>query len=108
MVVVRQRSVFCGTVPRVTPGGRYPPPCPVEPGPSSAPTQTNPGAQRGRPADSSAVPVTVLERFLGPRACWSTRACARYRQPQTNMEVAVGYSLGIDVGTTHIKYRVIH
>jgi hypothetical protein len=108
MVVVRQRSVFCGTVPRVTPGGRYPPPCPVEPGPSSAPTQTNPGAHRGRPADSAAVPVTVLERFLGPRACWSTRACARYRQPQTNMEVAVGYSLGIDVGTTHIKYRVIH
>jgi len=31
-----RRSVFCGTVPRVTPGGRYPPPCPVEPGLSSA------------------------------------------------------------------------
>ena len=31
-----RRSVFCGTVPRVTPGGRYPPPCPVEPGRSSA------------------------------------------------------------------------
>jgi hypothetical protein len=30
-----RRSVLCGTVPRVTPGGRYPPPCPVEPGPSS-------------------------------------------------------------------------
>jgi hypothetical protein len=28
----RRRSVLCGTVPRVTPGGRYPPPCPVEPG----------------------------------------------------------------------------
>src|SRR5688572_21783772 len=26
-----RRSVFCGTVPRVTPGGCYPPPCPVEP-----------------------------------------------------------------------------
>jgi len=24
----RWRSVFCGTVPRVAPGGRYPPPCP--------------------------------------------------------------------------------
>ena len=35
----RKRSVFCGTVPRVTPGGRYPPPCPVEPGPSSARTR---------------------------------------------------------------------
>src|SRR4029450_3593216 len=33
---VRRRSVFCGTVPRVSPGGRYPPPCPVEPGLSSA------------------------------------------------------------------------
>src|SRR5215831_12466179 len=29
------RSAFCGTVPRVTPGRRYRPPCPVEPGPSS-------------------------------------------------------------------------
>ncbi len=32
----RRRSAFCGTIPRVTPGGRYPPPCPVEPGRSSA------------------------------------------------------------------------
>src|SRR3954463_12816841 len=31
----RWRSVFCGTVPRVTSGGCWPPPCPVEPGPSS-------------------------------------------------------------------------
>ncbi len=31
-----RRSALCGTVPRVTPGGRYPPPCPVEPGLSSA------------------------------------------------------------------------
>src|SRR5688572_31887612 len=35
-----RRSVLCGTVPRVTPGGRYPPPCPVEPGPSSTPPRT--------------------------------------------------------------------
>jgi len=44
------RSVLCGTVPRVTPGRCYRPPCPVEPGPSS------PGhartARRGRPAGS--------------------------------------------------------
>ena len=33
---VSGRFVFCGTVPRVTPGGRYPPPRPVEPGLSSA------------------------------------------------------------------------
>jgi hypothetical protein len=31
-----RRSAFCGTVPRVAPGGRYPPPCPVESGLSSA------------------------------------------------------------------------
>jgi hypothetical protein len=31
----RWRSALCGTVPRVTPGGRYPPPRPVESGPSS-------------------------------------------------------------------------
>src|SRR6266567_434989 len=37
------RSVFCGTVPRVTPGRRYRPPCPVEPGPSS------PGLHPARP-----------------------------------------------------------
>ena len=30
-----RRFVLCGTVPRVTPGGCCPPPCPVEPGPSS-------------------------------------------------------------------------
>jgi len=33
---IRRRSVFCGTIPRVTPGRRYRPPCPTEPGPSSA------------------------------------------------------------------------
>lgn len=31
-----RRSVFCGTVPWVAPGRRYLPPCPVEPGRSSA------------------------------------------------------------------------
>jgi len=31
----QRRSVFCGTVPRVTPGRCYRPPCRVEPGPSS-------------------------------------------------------------------------
>src|SRR5690606_3408967 len=32
-----RRSSLCGTVPRVTPGGRYPPPCSAEPGRSSVP-----------------------------------------------------------------------
>src|SRR5438445_2564267 len=42
------RSVLCGTVPRVTPGGRYPPPCPVESGLSSA---------GGEPPDAAACPA---------------------------------------------------
>src|SRR5271165_3164917 len=41
--LTRGRSVFCGTVPRVAPGRRYRPPCPVEPGPSS------PGLRPARP-----------------------------------------------------------
>ena len=41
--LAQRRSVFCGTVPRVTPGRRYRPPCPVEPGPSS------PGLRPARP-----------------------------------------------------------
>ena len=46
----RGRSVLCGTVPRVTPGGRYPPPCSAKSGLSSAP----PRWDRDRLADSSA------------------------------------------------------
>src|SRR6201992_2272933 len=44
--LARWRSVFCGTVPRVTPGRRYRPPCPVEPGPSS--TGLRPARPPGR------------------------------------------------------------
>jgi len=44
--VRKWRSVFCGTVPRVTPGRCYRPPCRVEPGPSSP----GPKARRDRPA----------------------------------------------------------
>jgi hypothetical protein len=44
------RSVLCGTVPRVTPGRCYRPPCPVEPGPSS-PSHAR-TARRDRPAGS--------------------------------------------------------
>src|SRR3954451_5335110 len=43
-----RRSVLCGTFPRVAPGGCCPPPCPVEPGPSS----TQP-VRRGRPTSPS-------------------------------------------------------
>ena len=42
---VLQRSVFCGTFLRVTPSGRYPPPCSTEPGRSSV--TRSPCARRG-------------------------------------------------------------
>jgi hypothetical protein len=72
-----RRSAFCGTVPRVTPGGRYPPSCPSEPGRSSA----GPKSRRGRPAGSSAVRPMVPAgrsrpaRRPGPAA----RGCAGAR-----------------------------
>jgi hypothetical protein len=57
--VARRRSVFCGTFPRVTPGGCCPPPCPVEPGLSSASDSrshsTRPPGRLVRRADSLAV-----------------------------------------------------
>src|SRR6187402_1478726 len=51
-----RRSVLCGTVSRITPGGCYPPPCPVEPGRSSAlrsPAATRPSSRPIRAAESS-------------------------------------------------------
>jgi hypothetical protein len=56
------RSALCGTVPRVTPGGCYPPPCPVESGLSSA----GPRTRRGRPAGSSA--VSMVRPVAGRRS----------------------------------------
>src|SRR6516164_11496598 len=55
------RSVFCGTFPRVTPGRRYRPPCPVEPGPSS------PGLRPARP------PGRLTRAQDTPGGWWSTR-----------------------------------
>ena len=54
---VRGRSVFCGTFPRVTPGRRYRPPCPAEPGPSS--TLLADQERRGRPACSPAAVIRI-------------------------------------------------
>jgi len=68
------RSVLCGTVPRVTPGRCYRPPCPVEPGPSS------PGharmARRDRPAGSP------LPSRIG--ACAARVRTTRSRRPGGN------------------------
>src|SRR6478735_5886168 len=61
----RRRFVLCGTVPRVTPGGCWPPPCPVEPGLSSTLPEGHAAVARparppfdqpsGEPADRAAV-----------------------------------------------------
>ena len=56
-----RRSVFCGTIPRVTPGRRYRPPCPVEPGPSS------PGLRPARPPGRLTRPQDT------PNATWPAR-----------------------------------
>jgi hypothetical protein len=67
----RRRSVFCGTFPRVTPGRRYRPPCPAEPGPSSAvPANRN---RRDRPAS---LPVA-------PRNCMPCRAGGAQGNPRS-------------------------
>jgi hypothetical protein len=59
------RSVLCGTVPRVAPGGRYPPPCPVESGLSST------LACRDHPADSSAEQATRIWATRSTHGCGS-------------------------------------
>jgi hypothetical protein len=60
---IRRRSVFCGTIPRVTPGRRYRPPCPVEPGPSSA--------RREHRHDAAARPTrSPLHPGYAPQARW--------------------------------------
>ena len=53
------RSVFCGTVSRVTPGGCYPPSCPVEPGRSSTPLCQRHRMSRpsGRPTQAPSLSV---------------------------------------------------
>ncbi len=57
-----RRSVLCGTVPILTDGGSYPPPCPVEPGLSS----TRP-VQRTAPA-AIARPTPAPHRIVRPLA----------------------------------------
>ena len=67
---VRRRSVFCGTIPRVTPGRRYRPPCPAEPGPSSA-CQARPDATRppGQLARRCAQDTGSQRRRAAPARC---------------------------------------
>ena len=57
------RSIFCGTCLRVSPSGRYPPPCPAEPGLSSAD-----GSSQTRPTRSPSQPVPPSGYGLLPAA----------------------------------------
>ena len=52
---------FCGTFPRVSPGGRYPPPCPLVSGLSSR-GFLSPRGPLGPPADGSPAPRTAAKR----------------------------------------------
>lgn len=58
-----RRFLFCGTGLRVSPSGRYPPPCSAEPGLSSvAPSR---GTQRDRLANPSSLNATVSAGLVG-------------------------------------------
>jgi len=83
------RSVLCGTVPRVTPGRCYRPPCPVEPGPSS-PSHAR-TTRRDRPAGSpfpprigACAPRVTRSGRSGPgnrRGCHQRPAVPEGRRP---------------------------
>src|SRR4029453_3684299 len=70
-----RRFAFCGTVPRVTPGGRYPPPCPVESGLSSPiqfPRPTRPPGPLVRRDCQPTGTATDLRLFLSSKL-WAGR-----------------------------------
>ncbi len=96
-----RRSVFCGTVPRVTPGGRYPPPCPVEPGRSSGGSQDPHAA--ARPARPPCRPCYPYGRGRGPtgrRA--SAQAGAAGRKADPSRVPAASPSLDLVVASTFL------
>jgi hypothetical protein len=75
----RGRFAFCGTIPRVAPGRRYRPPCPAEPGPSSA-RQVIP-ARRGRPASSPAAATSIRGQLAHGQAARGRAAPAAPAPP---------------------------
>ena len=69
------RSVLCGTVPRVAPGRCWRPPCPVEPGRSSAagsPPPTRPPSRLVRRAPSPSAPARSGRYFRAARLSRAT------------------------------------
>ena len=60
-----RQSVLCGTFPRVTPGGRYPPPCSMEPGLSSTTHTAAAITRMARPtANSTDIPASPPQEGL--------------------------------------------
>ena len=97
-----RRSVFCGTVPRVTPGGRYPPPCPVESGLSS------PGPEGPAAAARPARPLSAILRSQSEIQNWllGRRTCAGYSgAPSTASKAAptMPPSLSRPAGTIGVR-----
>ncbi len=94
------RSVLCGTVPRVTPGGCYPPPCPAEPGRSSASPclqDLDAAARLARPRaqrtpDPARQPTTVkrTRRLATSASSRRTRTCAPRRRSPEHGAVTAG------------------
>ncbi|AWY95377.1 Hypothetical protein CB129slpB_0664 [Propionibacterium freudenreichii] len=82
------RFVFCGTVPRVTPGGCCPPPCPVESGLSSTPKR------RDHLAGSSSRPLYRRRWFPRTSSRVSRRASPRVN-PRTYRQTALPAPAGI-------------
>ena len=78
----RWRSVLCRTVPRVAPGGRYPPPFPAESGPSSV---RRVSTQRGRPAGLSRRTQATQRLPVRVSRCSS---CCRRRKASTRLSAA--------------------
>src|SRR4051812_30037992 len=91
-----RRSVLCGTFPRVTPGGRYPPPCPVESGLSSA---------GGVPPDAAACPARPRGVYRLPVAELSSPLGSGQRPGGARVALLQG---GGWVGRNVVRVGVVH
>ena len=70
-----RRYVFCGTFPGVAPGGRYPPPCPVEPGLSSIRKR----GQRPPARPGNIIPDAARAVMVKAHVCQKTAAAFLWR-----------------------------
>ena len=68
--LVQTAVLFCGTFPRVAPGGRYPPLCSTESGLSSA-SQHQVFRKRGDPDDSSVWRGYAIDEFFRTPLVWT-------------------------------------